>query len=84
MVISARHIRGNVIMPSVVYLMVIKYVPEYSRRGSGCVLMSLHMKERLENYQSEILPWCQKFVSISYLDKNEFKHWSCHCGLWYC
>ena len=48
MVISSRHIRENVIMPSVVYLMVIKYVPEYSRRGSSCILMSLDMKERLE------------------------------------
>lgn len=48
MVISSRHIRENVIMPSVVYLMVIKYVPEYSGRGSSCILMSLDMKEGLE------------------------------------
>lgn len=48
MVISSRHIRENVIIPSVVYLMVIKHVPEYSRRESSCILMSLDMKERLK------------------------------------
>lgn len=48
MVISSRHIRENVIMPFVVYLMVIKYVPKYSRRGSRCILMSPDVKERLK------------------------------------
>lgn len=47
MVISSRHIRENVIMSSAVYLMVIKYVPDYSRKGGICILMFLGMK-RLE------------------------------------
>lgn len=48
MVINSRHIRENVIILSKVYLMVIKHVPGYSRKGSSCILMSFLIGKRLQ------------------------------------